>query len=110
MYLEKLANKLNVTDELDKAILAAIVHEIVIDNKLLGTCDEGDFELALINGFCDLHAYNVCVLAAYHCNYLISIFKSHIGYTCDCFVTKEIFPYLAESTAAEGMLKLKINE
>lgn len=110
MYLEKLANKLNVTDELDKAILAAIVHETVIDNQLLGTCDEGDFELAIVDGFCDLYTYNVCVLAAYHYSYLIHIFEAHIGYTRDYFITKEIFPYLAESTAAEGMLKLKINE
>lgn len=104
MYLDELIKELGITEEIDKAVLAAIVVTTIKDNKLARDVGTEDLKHAVIDGVVSEYMFDVCNLAASWCNDLTDLFCKRIGYKEPRkFFSNTIWPYLRRKTPMDGV-------
>lgn len=109
MYLKGLIEELNITEEIDKAVLAAIVVTTINSNNLCDGVDQDDLINSVIDGVTSRYMFDICNLAACWCNDLTVLFCKKINYQDEWykFFPNVVWKLLREKSPMEGVKLMK---
>lgn len=104
MYLEKLNEKLGITNEFDKTIVAVMVYRTIKANNSITLEADAEIKEKLLEGL-DSYKFAVISLADYWDNDLQDLLLGHLNIECEQYRLYEniIWPYLRENEVYPGL-------
>lgn len=105
MYLQKLYDKLHITDRLDKIVLAAIVLNTYHSNHCNVTAENhAALRDLFIKDLCSPYEFEIIYLGAYWVNDMVDMLCEHVGLDCaKSLFVDHIWPFMREHEPLPGV-------